>query len=204
MFLKRAGKVVLGGIFAAILSAALYPMPGAQACMAVGTPDVRIVRDQENDEHAVAFFSMYDCAAMPQKTFCCIGVRFESNDAWRKAKIRVKRLRFVGAISGKVRSGFNPTFKMITTKSFANELDGEWTAFYGVYRKQQTAAELSEIKIEFSVAPGTTDKELMAAFANCYIGASEGQANGEIIKGKSEHKEIIKVGQIKVYGRMHK
>lgn len=192
----RFPPVIRACVAASILLAAAIT---ADACMAVGDLDIRIFRSPENPEHAVGYISAYDCAAMPTKTFCCLGIRFETNDAWRKAAIDVKKLRFVGAVSGKDEDGFLPTPRSSTRDSFQKELDGVWHGFWGIYRKQAKPEELMQIKVEFSVAPGTTDEQLRAAFANCFIGASEGLADGRIIEGKSDHKEIIKLASVKVY-----
>jgi len=168
------------------------------ACMAIGKPQLRIIRSPDNDEHAVAFISMYSCRAMPPKSFCCIGIRFEQNNALRKARIRVLGMRFVQATSGQALSGFNPTKKEATARSFANELEGQWYGFWGLFPKDIAARGLTEIRVELTMAPGTTDADLEAAFKNCYVGTSAGNSQGVILKG--EHHEILKLADLRVFG----
>lgn len=169
----------------------------SRACMAISEPDIRIIRTQNNDEHAVAFVSAYNCEVMRAKTYCCIGIRFEPNAAMKRAKIRVHDMRFVQAATGQPIPDFNPTKKDATAKSFENELDGYWYGFWALFPKTVEIRGLSEIRVEFTMAPGTTDDDLKEAFRNSHVGTAEGNAEGVVIKG--EHHEILKTMGIRVF-----
>jgi len=170
--------------------------------MAISKPHIRIIRTPDNDEHAVAFVSAYSCSAMREKSFCCIGIRLEPNAAMKRAKIRVNDMRFVHAATGQPINGFNPTKKEATAKSFENEIDGFWYGFWAIFNKGTEVRGLSELRIEFTMAPGTTNDDLREAFKDSHIGTSEGNAQGVVLKG--EHHEILKTEGIRVYSEVKK
>jgi hypothetical protein len=62
-----------------IFVVAVFATPIVQACMAVNSPGLRIIREPSACKHArvraVAYFSEYDCYAMTPKTYCAIGLR---------------------------------------------------------------------------------------------------------------------------------
>ena len=197
----RAPRLTLAVSAFVLLSGVLVPR-ASEACMAVNSPTLRLMRASGAKAggrvNMVGYFSKYDCYAMTPKTYCAIGVRFEPSDLLKKTDIKIEGMRFIDQDTGKPLTGFEPKANAMTSKTFNEKKKGNWFGYSALFGKKTEKRGGVEMKVEFSVAPGTTDEQIKALFAGASVGASGAQANGAITSG--HHQEIVEVGKVFVVG----
>lgn len=181
----------------------------ADACMAINLPDVRVIKQAApaavtgragqltQRVRYVAFFSEYNCAAMPPKTFCALGLCLRPSPEVRKANIQVDMMRFVDK-QGQPIPGFDPKPNAVTSQSFRERKAGVWYGFASLFQRKFDREGGVEVKVEFSAAPGTSDDAIRAILAESFIGAAGGNKDGRVVEG--HHLEIVKANKVTIVG----
>jgi hypothetical protein len=170
--------------------------------MAISLPNVRVMKVAPASTTAplgqrlqyVAFFSEYNCAPMPPKTFCALGLCLRSSPDVRKANVQVQSMKFVYQENGEPLLGFEPKANPLTARSFRARKSGVWFGFSSLFQRQVSQEGGVEMKVEFSAAPGTSDDAIKTILADAFIGAAGGNKDGKVVEG--HHLEIVKVGKI--------
>src|SRR5262245_6579472 len=180
----------------------------AEACMAINLPDVRVIKQapaapaqagQLQRVRYVAFFSEYNCAAMPPKTFCALGLCLRPSPDVRKANIQVDMMRFVDK-QGQPIPGFDPKANAVTSQSFRERKAGVWYGFASLFQRKFDREGGVEVKVEFSAAPGTSDDAIKAILMDAFVGAAGGNKDGRVVEG--HHLEIVKANKVTIMGEI--
>ena len=172
----------------------------AKACLALGQPEILLDisgSEAKSDRRTgTAYVSEYDCAPMPAKTFCALGIRLSDDPTGAGAGIEIANAVFVSLDDHSLLTGFLPKPNKNTARGFMRAMDGTWYGFAGLFNAKPRSKGGMAIRLDFTYAADAAPEAVRAAFVGGHIGLSEGLKDGALAKG--HHLEIVQIAEGRV------
>lgn len=185
-----------------LVAAALIAIGGgeAKACLAIGQLEILLDisgSEAKSDRRTgTAYVSEYDCAPMPTKTFCALGIRLSDDPTGAGAGIEIANAVFVSLDDRSPLAGFLPKPNKNTERGFVRAMDGTWYGFAGLFNAKPKSKGGLAVRLDFTYAADAAPEAVRAAFVGGHIGLSEGLKNGALAKG--HHFEIVQITEGRV------